>query len=107
MEKMDKEYLKNLNYVQAHTELRDFLEILAEEAAELAQAALKVIRAEEISNIPTPTSAEEARKNLIEEVADVQNCLNALGMCSESGVLDKIMANKMERWVKRLKEKSK
>lgn len=102
-----KEYLKNLNYVKTHTELRDFLEILAEEAAELAQAALKVIRAEELSNIPTPTSAEEAHKKLIEEVADVQNCLNALGMSSESRVLGKIMANKMERWVKRLKEKSK
>lgn len=101
---MNKEYLKNLEYVQTHTDVRDFLELLAEEAAELAQAALKVIRAEGLSNIPTPTSAEEARKNLIEEVADVQNCLNALGMCSESGVLDKIMANKMERWVKRLKE---
>lgn len=102
-----KEYLKNLNYVKTHTELRDFLEILAEEAAELAQAALKVIRAEELSNIPTPTSAEEAHKKLIEEVADVQNCLNALGMSSESRVLDKIMASKMQRWVERLKEKSK
>ena len=100
-----KEYLKNLNYVQTHTELRDFLEILAEEAAELAQAALKVIRAEELSNIPTPTSAEEAHKKLIEEVADVQNCLNALGMSSESRVLGKIMANKMERWVERLENK--
>lgn len=100
-----KEYLKNLNYVKTHTELRDFLEILAEEAAELAQAALKVIRAEELSNIPTPTSAEEAHKKLIEEVADVQNCLNALGMSSESRVLGKIMANKMERWVERLENK--
>ena len=100
-----KEYLKNLNYVKTHTELRDFLEILAEEAAELAQAALKVIRAEELSNIPTPTSAEEAHKKLIEEVADVQNCLNALGLSSESRVLGKIMANKMERWVERLENK--
>ena len=50
---------------------------LAEESAELAQAALKERRALEDDN-PTPVSYADARNNLIEEVADVFVCLSEL-----------------------------
>lgn len=50
------------------------LEQLAEEAAELAQAALKLARVQRGEN-PTPKSQSEAKSDLAEEVADVLNCL--------------------------------
>ena len=53
------------------------LEQMAEEAAELAQAALKlarVLRAEH----PTPVTLEEAKMNLTEEFTDVQHCAGEL-----------------------------
>lgn len=43
---------------------------LAEEAAELSKAALKLRRAIDGTN-PTPKSREECTENLIEEIADV------------------------------------
>ena len=39
-------YIEDKKYVLAHTDRRALLEQLAEEAAELSQAALKLIRAE-------------------------------------------------------------
>ena len=50
--------------------LPELLNQLAEECAELAQAALKYRRAIEGTNY-TPVSAYECRKNLLEEIADV------------------------------------
>ena len=50
---------------------------LAEEAAELSQAALKLRRALGCNN-PTPVTVEEARRNLVEEAADVYNVLGLL-----------------------------
>ena len=48
------------------------LACIAEEASELAQAALKLRRALFCSKTnPTPVSVEEARKKIIEEFADV------------------------------------
>ena len=49
------------------------LEQLAEEAAKLAQAALKLARIERGEN-PTPVSKEEAEENLREEYTDVYQC---------------------------------
>lgn len=46
---------------------RALLEGLAEEASELSQAALKYIRAAQLSNNATPTTIEEARAALQEE----------------------------------------
>ncbi len=51
------------------------LEQLAEEASELSQAALKLARVYRGEN-PTPVSADQALDSLVEETADVRNCLN-------------------------------
>ena len=49
------------------------LEQMAEEAAELAQAALKLARIKRGEN-PTPVTEEEAWKHLVEEYIDVYQC---------------------------------
>lgn len=49
------------------------LEQLAEESSELAKAALKLARVLRKEN-PTPVTATEAQKNLIEEFTDVFMC---------------------------------
>ena len=48
----------------------EILAQLAEEASELAQAALKLRRALDGTN-PTPKSVEECEENLLEELADI------------------------------------
>ena len=55
------------------------LEQLAEEAAELAQAALTAARIECGEN-PTPVTKDEAEKHLIEEYTDVRQCATELGL---------------------------
>lgn len=53
---------------------RTWLEALAEESAELSQAAIKLIRAEGRNSNPTSVSAAAAYQNLLEEIADVLIC---------------------------------
>ena len=81
---------------------RDRLEALAEEASELSQAALKVIRAEKLSQNPTPKTEDEARTTLFEEFYDVLICALALGIIipSEETLLDNF---KVKRWADRIK----
>lgn len=63
--------------IKQHLPQDELLAQLAEECAELSQAALKLRRALTGIN-PTPVTAEEARKNLVEEAADVYNVLGLL-----------------------------
>ena len=55
----------------------EILAQLADEASELAQAALKLRRALDGTN-PTPKSVAECEANLLEEFADISNAINAL-----------------------------
>ena len=55
----------------------EILAQLAEEASELAQAALKPRRALDGTN-PTPKSVAECEANLMEEFADINNAVDAL-----------------------------
>lgn len=87
----------------------EILAQLAEEAAEFAQAALKLRRALDGRN-PTPKSVEECEENFVEEYADVFLCIHAL-LEPEEGLLVKftneaaaVVAKKQERWLKRLKD---
>ena len=98
-----KEYLKNLEMVRNKLDSRALLEGLAEEAAELSQAALKLIRAKSLSSNPTPISEEEAEAKVLVEIADVRNCINAFGLPSKyGGLINEITEVKMQRWVERL-----
>lgn len=55
----------------------EILAQLAEEAAELAQAALKLRRVLDGTN-PTPVTEGAARNDLVEEYGDVLNCADQL-----------------------------
>ena len=88
-------------YVLQHLDRRTLLEQLAEEAAELSQAALKMIRAEGLSNNPTPTNASIAREQLNEEANDVVMLLEPLGI-RDSEIHAKL---NWSRWANRIREK--
>ena len=78
------------------------LEQLAEESAELAQAALKLARKIRREN-PTPKTEAECWDNLIEEMADVQVCENQLQLGSGAWkVVSDIAQEKTQRWMLRL-----
>lgn len=86
--------------------VRDFLPLeevllqLAEEASELSHAALKMRRVLDGIN-PTPVGFQEARKNLIEEIADVLLCMEIASIAPQDQ-LSRIKRDKKSRWLLRL-----
>ena len=86
------------NYIRDALSERTLLEQLAEEASELAQAALKLIRAAEYSNNPTPITRQEAEVNLDEELHDVLAVASLLGIID----YDDDENPKWKRWAERL-----
>jgi NTP pyrophosphatase (non-canonical NTP hydrolase) len=93
-------YAKNRSYVLKNTDRRTLLEQLAEEAAELSQAALKLIRAEGLSNNHTNRNTLIAQEQLNDEVADVLMMVDALRI----PVLESYANDKWQRWADRIKE---
>lgn len=73
------------------------LDQLAEEAAELAQAAIKASRILRGIN-PSPVHLEDAEKALTEELSDVILCAQVVGLIPDQS----IMTEKLERWGQRL-----
>ena len=76
---------------------------LAEEAAELAQAAIKVIRA---SDGDTPVDIKTAWENMLEEIADIEVCVDVLVDIEDSMRILKIYQEKYDRWSERLNGRS-
>ena len=72
---------------------------LAEEAAELAQAALKYRRTLDKSN-PTPVDEDTAYEHLLEECADVKLYFSMLPV--NARYVSEIMERKKKRWEERL-----
>lgn len=87
--------------IKLHIPQDELLAQLVEECAELSQAALKLRRALTGIN-PTPVTADEARKNLVEEAADVYNVLGLLLDAVDNAEIYSIIRRKKERWLKRL-----
>jgi NTP pyrophosphatase (non-canonical NTP hydrolase) len=81
----------------------ELLAQLAEEAAELSQAALKLRRAMTGYN-PTPVTVDDAVANLIEEVADVNSVLSFLLSDGDIAEMEEIKQRKHKRWLNRLEE---
>lgn len=82
-------------------DIRVRLETLAEEAAKLSQAALKMIRADRLN--PTPLTPIEALENLREEIADVEIAVEMLSLSwMDDEAIEKIKEDKRERWAKLL-----
>lgn len=94
------EYGQALEYVKKHVSRRARLEQVAEEAAELAQAALKLIRAE-VGDNPTPVDKKAAKKAFWEEVADVNNAVNVVGFLSPEHMIE-LEEIKVRRWAERV-----
>ena len=94
--------MKNIEFIRARLSHSEQLAGLAEEATELAHAALKLRRAYDGSN-PTPVTEEEAIKNLLEEIGDILLYLSVMGFPVSPKSYKKDMEAKLERWVRRLK----
>ena len=77
---------------------------LAEEAAELSHAALKLVRA---INGDTPVTEAEARQRVLEEIADCIVCGSLLIGEPEKLAIEVIMEQKMKRWEERLEQATK
>lgn len=104
-----KEEQEYIEYILDTLTERELLEQLAEEASELAQAALKLIRAAGMNNNPTPKTKENAVNNLVEEFYDVYNIWYLLWQLDDdiSDRADMYLAgrleyNKLQRWARRL-----
>lgn len=98
--------MTNVEYIKTRLSTAELLTGLAEEAAELAQAALKHRRALSGDN-PTPRKPCETIVELLGEVADVVNYLDALGLATPAmeDLIQTAAREKMERWAERLAEK--
>ena len=94
----------DFHYIRSTLSIDELLCGLAEEAAELAQAALKYRRALTGSN-PTPVSPKEAFNELLEEVADVMLYEDMLALYLDNAQLTLIRRAKVKRWAERLRER--
>lgn len=94
--------MENIEFIQSKLNNAELLAQLAEEAAELGHAALKMRRVIDGTN-RTPVTFDEAFANLKEEIGDVLLCLETVGLTVEPEAYRKDMDAKLERWVRRLK----
>lgn len=76
---------------------------LIEECGEVIQAATKYLRAQYGD---TPISEEDAWKNLIEEIADVYVCTDAIVSDADRMKIRAIRTRKRKRWEKRLEQET-
>ncbi len=98
-ESMMFDYSKDREFVIKHLPERDRWEQLAEEAAELSKAALKMIRADGLSANKTPINPVDALLNVVEELQDVFMCAEAV----EISMHDTRSNPKWQRWAERIK----
>lgn len=89
---------EKLQYIVDCLPTEELLAQLAEEASELAQAALKLRRVEDGTN-PARISKEDAIKNLLKEIADVKLSIHLLGFDNEKSeeVCQEIIVQMTER----------
>lgn len=102
--------MTDLEYIAENLSEEDILCQLAEEASELAQAALKLRRVITGTN-PTPMNYRDACDNLIEEIADVRAaervviCAGTEDTSTANLAIESKMEYKTYRWAKRLRKK--
>ncbi len=101
---------EKVDYINTRLDVEDLLLALAEEAAELAQAALKLHRAR-CGKKTTPVTPDEAILHLSEEMNDTILCWNVLWrhgdeevVCHWEDFLPPSQQKKLDRWVQRLME---
>lgn len=91
------------HYVMDRLPQEELLAQLAEEAAELAHAALKLRRVLDGTN-PTPVDYPTAVSSILEEVADVQLLIYLLDLERNPDEIVETMDRKLLRWQSRLIE---
>jgi len=99
--------MTSADYVRHAVSQEDLLYQLAEESAELSQAALKLARKLKGTN-PTPKTLSECKTALIEEVADVELCMLLCGLLDGVNELRElaIIRAKTDRWAERLRKEN-
>ena len=92
-----------IEYLLSHVSEEVLLEQLAEEAAELAHAALKLKRALYGGN-PTPITKTMAMEALVEELADMGLCRSLVieALQIDRGAISDKRREKLHRWARRL-----
>ena len=90
-----------MNIITQKVPVTELLAGLAEEASELAQAALKLRRVYDGTN-PTPVKEEDAQEKLYEEMADVKLYCSMLKVNVK--YISEMMLSKQKRWEQRLME---
>ena len=93
--------MNDIEYICDRLSEGELLAQLAEEATELAHAALKLRRTLSNDN-PTPVNHDDATDNLKEEIADILLMLDVLGIDPLALEIDMTKAKKLERWARRL-----
>ena len=93
--------MDNLQYIIAQVPAAARMEQLAEEATELAQAALKVARIMRAEN-PTPVDIQEALRAVREEYTDTFVAAMAAELLADG----ELGRSKLERWAARVKERT-
>lgn len=98
--------MTDLEFIASRLSEEELLCQIAEEASELAQAALKRRRAITQHN-PTPKTPQAALNDLWEEYEDLLNALNAyvVKTGNEADEAQSVSYSKLHRWAERLKEK--
>lgn len=94
----------DVQFIRENVSDRGLLELLAEEAAELSQSALKLIRIKEDDGYPVNSDKYDfniCRDNVIEEITDVYTCLTLLDV--EPDI--KLSYEKIKGMVDRIKQK--
>lgn len=89
-----------MNIIKKSMPVTELLAGLAEEASEVAQAALKLRRVFDQTN-PTPMKEEEALEKFYEEVADIQLYLTMIDI--PWNYIKEIAQRKRKRWEERIK----
>ena len=104
---------KKINFIAEKVGKEEILAAVAEEATELAQAALKLRRAYDGRNY-TPNTDYMCLKNMAEEMADLELCIEVLknSLPGEQVIFlnnrkPAIKNKKLDRWVERLELNSK
>lgn len=93
-----------IEYIREQVPLEELLAQLAEEANELAHAALKLRRTYSDTN-PTPVTRSEAWEKLTEEIADVELLLQVLDLDVPTDNRIRTRLCKTKRWAGRIKER--
>lgn len=97
--------MTDFEYIRSKLTEDEILCVIAEEASELSKAALKLRRALTDIN-PTPISIDEARRNLLEEFADVHVAERTfLYEGADYNFIRQTYCEKLNRWIERLKYK--